>query len=99
MRALRLAIYYLLVARLPNSRFSKALSKVRTRYVARVLGILEPDPESYFEEHVYIGDGTRLKIGRSCMINENVFIQGATIGNHVMLAANCAILSRAHRFD
>jgi maltose O-acetyltransferase len=51
---------------------------------------------NYFENNVYIGNGVEVKIGYHCHINENVFIQGAEIGNFVMIAPNVAILSNTH---
>jgi acetyltransferase-like isoleucine patch superfamily enzyme len=99
MRKLKLLLYYLLVWRLPNSRFCRPLARLRGWYVARVLRIMEPDPNSFFEEHVYLGDGANVRIGRRCMINEHVFLQGAIIGDYVMIAPHAAILSRSHRFD
>jgi maltose O-acetyltransferase len=35
-------------------------------------------------------------IGKHCQINENVFIQGANIGDYVMIAPNVSILSVNH---
>jgi maltose O-acetyltransferase len=60
--------------------------------------IMMPDPDNFFENGVYIGSGN-LTIGKCCHINENVFIQGAEIGNYVMVAPHVAILSRSHNKD
>ncbi len=35
-------------------------------------------------------------MGKHCHINENCFIQGADIGDHVMIAPNVAILNSVH---
>jgi maltose O-acetyltransferase len=40
-----------------------------------------------------------LIIGDNCQINENVYIQSATIGNNVLIAQNVAILAVTHKFD
>jgi maltose O-acetyltransferase len=63
------------------------------------MGIMESDKENYFENKVYIGDATNIKIGSHCHINENVFIQGATIGNYVMLAPGTCILNSTHNIE
>lgn len=96
MRKLYILLYYVLVSRLPGSRFSAGLSHLRRWYVSRVLGIMAWDPESEFQGSVYIGDGSKVRIGRCCKINENVFLQGAVIGNFVMIGPNTAILTKSH---
>lgn len=56
-----------------------------------------PDVNSFFENGIYISDGKgSVSIGRECHINENVFIQGAKIGNEVLIAPNVAILDSVH---
>ena len=57
------------------------------------------DSKSYFENNVYIGNGGNLSIGEHCHINEDVFIQGAYIGNYVMIAPNVSILNSLHNHD
>ncbi len=99
LRKLALAGYYGLVSHLPHSRYVMLFNRVRCWYVARVLGVLEADPGNFVEPGVYLSDGTTVRIGKCCQINENVFIQGARIGSFVMLAPGVAILSRSHRFD
>ena len=96
---LKIVLYYVLISRLPHSRFLKKLSDFRVWYVCNVLKIMQPHAENYFEPGVYIANGKMLKIGKHCHINENVFIQGANIGNHVMIAPNATILSKAHNYD
>lgn len=57
------------------------------------------DKKSRFQENIYIGNGKSLSIGKHCQINENVFIQGASIGNYVMIAADVKIINLKHRFS
>lgn len=57
------------------------------------------DNNSIFEDGIYISDCSNLKIGKFCHINENVFIQGANIGSHVMIAPNVAILNESHEHE
>jgi galactoside O-acetyltransferase len=53
------------------------------------------DKESEFQNNIYIGDGSKVQIGKYCRINENVFLQGATVGDYVMIAPNVTILSKS----
>lgn len=99
MHKLKLIIYYLIVAKLPNSRFGNIFRKIRIWYVCDILKIMQKDDGNFFEENVYIGNGKNITIGKHCHINENVFIQGATIGNYVMIAPNVTILNGSHKFD
>lgn len=91
--------YYAFISHLPHSRYSTVSNRLRVWYVTRVLGLMEPHQENHFENGIYIADGSRVKIGRHCHINERVFIQGARIGSHVMIAPDAAILCRRHRYD
>ncbi len=96
---IKIIIYYLFISRLPNSRLLKAANKIRVWYVCHILKIMTSDSDNYFENRVYIGSGNLLTIGKCCHINENVFIQGAGIGNYVMIAPHVTILSRSHKKD
>lgn len=99
MQKFKLIIYYVFIAKLPNSRFGNIFRKIRIWYVCDILKIMQKDDGNFFEESVYIGNGKNITIGKHCHINENVFIQGATIGNFVMIAPNVAILNGTHKFD
>ncbi len=90
--AIKIALYYIIISKLPHSRFGKIFNKIRCWYVCKVLKIMEPDDRNYFENNVYISKGKNIKIRKSCHINENVFIQGAIIGSYVIIAPNVAIL-------
>jgi len=96
---LKLAVYYFIIAKLPHSRFCKLSNRFRCWYVCRILKIMESHPCNYFENNIYIGNGKNVKIGKCCHINENVFIQGAYIGNYVMIAPNVAILNGTHNYE
>jgi acetyltransferase-like isoleucine patch superfamily enzyme len=74
-------------------------NKLRLWYVCNVLKIMVSHSENYFENGIYIGDGKHVNIGFNCHINENVFIQGADIGNYVMIAPDVAILSKSHAYN
>lgn len=99
MHKIKLVIYYCLISKLPHSRLLKLSNRIRMFYMSKVLKIMTDDQMAFFEPDIYIGGGLDISIGASCQINENVFIQGARIGNHVMIAPNVAILSRTHHFE
>jgi acetyltransferase-like isoleucine patch superfamily enzyme len=99
MKKIGLIFYYIIISKLPHSRFLKVFNTIRVNYASRILKIMDNDKTSFLENNVYIGGGKHIKIGGNCHINENVFIQGATIGNHVMIAPNVAILNTTHNFS
>lgn len=99
MNKIKLIIYYMVISKLPNSRYSSIFRKIRNWYICNVLKIMKKHNKNYFEENIYIGNGKQIAIGEYCHINENVFIQGATIGNHVMIAPNVSILNSTHNYD
>lgn len=94
-----LIIYYILISKLPHSRYLSLSNKIRLCYVSKLLNIIEPDSESYFENDIYISNADNIKIGNHCHINEKCFIQGATIGDYVMIGPNVSILNSTHNFN
>lgn len=94
---LKLVVYYSTVYNLPHSRFFAPFSKIRVLYFSKILNIMPYHPESKIEYKVYISDAKGVKMGLNCRINENVFIQGATIGNNVLIAPNVSILNKSHQ--
>lgn len=60
---------------------------------------MQYDKNSVFENDVYISNCMNIRIGKHCHINQNVFIQGAVIGDHVMIAANVAIINSIHNYN
>jgi acetyltransferase-like isoleucine patch superfamily enzyme len=98
-----IAIYYMFIFKLPNSRYLKVSNKIRVWYLKNILKIIDSCEECIFEERVYISTGKdKISIGHHTHINEGVFIQAAKIGNFVLIAPNVSILSNAHvheRFD
>lgn len=101
MKKVLLIIYYILVSRLPRSSMCKICNKLRLWYIENVLKVKSKgvDDTDRFESGIYISDASDLKIGYSTQINENVFIQGACIGDYVMIAPNVSILSSMHIYD
>lgn len=94
-----LIIYYSIIKNIPHSRLIGVVGLIRVWYVSKVLKIMAPCKKSKFENGVYISDARSIKIGQCCQINENVFIQGAIIGNYVLVAPNVAILSKTHKYS
>ena len=93
-------LYYLIISKLPHSRYIGVSNQIRVWYCSKILKILEYDSNSKFETDIYISDGTKLRIGKYCRINENVFFQGdVIIGNYVMIAPNVTIHSSTHIYD
>jgi acetyltransferase-like isoleucine patch superfamily enzyme len=60
---------------------------------------MKKDKKNFFENNIYISDSSQIQIGAHCHINENVFIQGATIGDYVMIAPGVSILNSTHGFS
>ena len=85
--------YYAVIMYLPHSRYIKLMNWIRTFYVCNVLGIMKRSNNSYFENNVYIGSPGSVIIGRDCQINEYAFLQGAVIGDNVMIAPYVALIS------
>lgn len=98
-KKLTLIIYYGIIYHLPHSRFIPFTRAIRVWYVSRVLKFIPNGKKSFVENNVYFSNGKNLKIGSGCQINENVFIQGAQIGNNVMIAPNVSILSTSHNHE
>ncbi|WP_420717560.1 acyltransferase [Emcibacter sp.] len=94
-----LVVYYVIINNLPHSRYLKWSNSIRLWYLKKILKIIpEITPLARFENSVYISDGKNVSIGKNCQINENVFIQGARIGNDVLIAPNVAILCSKHHY-
>lgn len=98
-KKLALVGYYLFISRLPNTKFISCANNFRVWYVSRVLGVMPYHRGAIFENDVYISNCEHVRIGRHCHINEHVFIQGGSIGDHVMVAPHVAILNDSHTYS
>jgi len=96
---LSLALYYLIISHLPNTKYVKFFNKFRVWYASRVLKVMDYHDQSILENEVYLSDCKNVKIGLHCHINERAFIQGASIGNYVMIAPDVAILNESHTYS
>jgi len=97
-KKISLIVYYLIANKLPSSFFplGSFYNKIR---VCLCKGFIEIGDHCKIQHRVNLGDGNNITIGNYCMINEYTYIQGAKIGNYVMIAPNVSIYSNAHIFD
>ncbi|HTD99694.1 MAG TPA: acyltransferase [Mucilaginibacter sp.] len=93
-----LLLYYFIANRLPSSFFplGKMFNKIR---VALASNFLKIGKNCKIQPRVNFGDGNSIIIGDHCMINENVYIQQAVIGNYVMIAPNVALYANTHIYE
>ncbi|MES2266921.1 MAG: acyltransferase [Bacteroidota bacterium] len=97
-KRISLLLYYFIANRLPSSFFPMGtfFNKIRTSLAGNFLKVGQ---NCKIQPRVNFGDGNEIEIGDHCMINEDVYIQKAVIGNYVMIAPNVAIYSSTHIFD
>lgn len=96
---LKLVFYYAVIQHLPHSRLIGLCNKIRVAYVSKVLKVMPYDGRTKLEPNVYLSNAIGTTIGLNCRINENVFIQQATIEDEVLIAPNVAILSTSHNHE
>lgn len=97
---LKLLFYYCFLSKLPSIRLTKVFSDLRVWYFVNVLKIMSKNNNpAVIGNNVYIANGKRIIIGGGCHINENVYIEGATIGDDVSIAPGVCLLSRMHEFS
>lgn len=86
-------LYYVFIMHLPHSRYIKLMNSIRTFYVCNVLGIMQRSKSARFQNNIYIGGPGAVVIGKDCQINEYAFLQGAIIGDNVMIAPYVALIA------
>src|SRR5215217_2606899 len=97
MKKFYLVLYYALVKNLPSSYFpmGKWINLFRIHVLKKLITV---------GQHTTIQSGFRfgmknvMVIGDNCQINEDVYIQSASIGNYVLIAQNVSILAVTHHF-
>ena len=67
--------------------------------MVHVLKIMPVSDSARFHNNVYISNANNLRFGKNVEINENVFIQGAIIGDNVQIAPNTCIMNASHNYD
>ena len=93
---LKKAFYYIFIYNIPNSRYCPLFNTIRRLYICKILNIAKNCKNSKFQNKLYLSDFSNITIGKYCQINEYVFIQGARIGDYVMIAPHVTILSSTH---
>jgi galactoside O-acetyltransferase len=99
MKKITYFIYYTFIMHLPNSRYWNIFNSIRVWYMCNIIKVMQKGKENRFENNVYVSGPGRVKIGKSCQINEHVFIQGAEIGDYVMIAPNVSLVANMHKHD
>ena len=61
--------------------------------------ILAIGKNNKIQTSVYIGNGSNVKIGNYCQINERVKLDNVSIGDYVMIAPGVTILGKMHDFQ
>jgi acetyltransferase-like isoleucine patch superfamily enzyme len=96
-KLISLFLYYSIANRLPSNHFPLG-SFFNWLRVALANNFLKIGTNCRIYPRVNFGDGNDITIGNYCRINENVYLEGAKIGNYVMIAPNVAIYSSSHIF-
>lgn len=99
MKSIKLFFYYLLIQNLPHGRYGNIFNSIRVFYMIYILKIMSPSKSARFHNKVYISNANNLWIGKNVEINENVFIQGAIIGDNVQIAPNVCIMNASHKYE
>jgi acetyltransferase-like isoleucine patch superfamily enzyme len=99
MNKLFVVFYYGFVQHLPHSRYCSFFNTFRCWYLHKALRIIKSTESTKIEPNVYLGNMKEIIIGTGVRINENVFIQGARVGDKVLIAPNVAILSSSHKYN
>ena len=86
-------LYYTIIMHLPHSRYFSLINKFRVFYVCNFLCIMKKSRLSRFQNNIYIGGPGAVSIGNDCQINEYAFLQGAIIGDNVMIAPYVALIA------
>ncbi|MEX2336233.1 MAG: acyltransferase [Fulvivirga sp.] len=90
-----LFLYYLIANRLPADFFPLGFYFNRLRvFLARNFLTIGEGCKVY--PRVNFGDGNGIVIGNNTTINENVYIEGAIIGDHVMIAPGVTLYASSH---
>lgn len=98
MKKLFLFLYFLLFKNLPSSYFplGKVFNRCRVGALKQIIVI---GKGTVVQKGFRFGLRDVVRIGEHCEINEDVYIQSAVIGNHVLIAQNAALLAVTHRYD
>lgn len=93
-----LFFYYLIANRLPAGFFPLG-SFFNSCRVGLARQFLKIGTDCKIYPRVNLGDGNEISIGNNTIINENVYIEGGSLGNYVMVAPGVSIYASTHRYD
>jgi maltose O-acetyltransferase len=98
MKNIYLALYYLIVSKLPSSHFptGRVFTFLRGWILKKIIKL---GKKTKVQRGVYIGNGSNIVIGNSCQINENIRFNNVIIGDNVMIAREVVFLGNAHNYD
>lgn len=96
---IKYALYYLIFFNLPNGRYIKLATQIRVLYVSKVLKLTPYHENTRIQNNVYLSGPDKVTIGLDCQINEHVFIQGARIGDNVMIAPYVSVLCNVKKTE
>ena len=95
MKKIKLALYYLLFSKLPNSFWPGGSLYNRLRLLS-LKGVMHIGCNNRIQRSVYVGNGNSIVIGNNCQINELVRLDNVELGNNVMIARETIILGKMH---
>lgn len=97
MRKIALFFYYLVARKLPSSYFpmGRIFNIIRIGTLKQLIIIGD---NNCIQTGFRFGMREEIIIGNNCQINEDVYIQSAKIGNHVLIAQNVSLLAVTHKF-
>lgn len=99
-KATLLAIYYLVIVRLPirPSFLNRLFVSVRRFFVSRI--IRKCGPGVYVKNHCYFGSGQGLSVGARSQLGQNARLHGdIDIGEDVLMAPDVIMRTITHRCD
>jgi len=97
MKKVFLILYFVIGKHLPSNYYplGNFFNRARIFFLKPLITIGE---KTVIQSGFRFSPKNKVIIGKECQINENVYIQSATIGNYVLIAPNVAILASSHIF-
>ena len=98
MKNISLFFYYIIFTKLPNSAFpfGEIFNKIRIISLRKIINI---GTGCKIQKNVYIGNGNNIIIGNNCQINDNVRLDNVIMGNNIMIARDCILLGKMHKYS
>lgn len=98
MKSISLLLYYVFFRHLPSTYFpmGRLFNWLRVSCLKRIIVV---GKNNVIQSGFRFGLKDTVKIGNNCQINEDVYIQSAVIGDHVLIAQHVALLAVTHNFE